>query len=348
MLHGKGLGLVMFCTYGIWPYVWLASPIAVIFLIGISALLYAMDMPGRSYTGPLQPLSQEELAIRGQLQAHVAMLSGTIGERNLRHYEALVAAARHVSKTLTEMGYVIRERSYTIEGKTATNLEIELPGRLRPEEIVLLGAHYDSVSGSPGANDNATGVAALLSLAGLASHQEFARTLRFVAFVNEEPPYYRTRNMGSRVYASESAQRGEQITAMVSLETIGYYSHLTGSQSYPFPLHYFFPRTGNFIGFVGNLASRRLLRQIVSAFRKHTRFPSEGVAAPDRIPGIGASDQWSFWEEGYPGVMVTDTAPYRYRQYHTPLDTVAIIDFDSMARVVNGLAGVVRDIAGAI
>jgi hypothetical protein len=336
----------MIAAHGIWP--WFAAPVVFLAVIGILALMYAMHMPGRSFKGPFEPLSQEELAIRNQLKLHVAMLAGTIGERNLRHYEALMAAAGHVSKTWSDMGYVIRERSYTLEGKTATNLEVEVRGVSRPEEIVVLGAHYDSVIGSPGANDNATGVAALLSLAHLANQQQYARTVRFVAFVNEEPPYYRTQKMGSRVYASESAQRGEHITAMLSLETIGYYSQRQGSQSYPFPLNYFFPRTGNFIGFVGNLESRGLLRQIVGAFRKCTRFPSEGVAAPDSIPGIGASDQWSFWEEGYHAVMVTDTAPYRYRQYHTALDTLEIIDFDSMARVVNGLAGVLREVAGSI
>jgi peptidase M28-like protein len=188
----------MISTYGIWPYVWWAAPIALMVLAGFLALTYSMHMPGRSYTGPVEPLSQQELTIRDQLEGHVVMLSRTIGERNLRHYEALVAAACHVNKTLTDMGYLIRERVYTVEGRTATNLEIELPGGSRPEEIVVFGAHYDSIAGSPGANDNATGVAALLSLAGIAKRQRFARTLRFVAFVNEEPPYYRTRNMGSR------------------------------------------------------------------------------------------------------------------------------------------------------
>jgi Zn-dependent M28 family amino/carboxypeptidase len=189
-------------------------------------------------------------------------------------------------------------------------------------------------------------VAALLVLARLAQQQRFARTLRFVAFVNEEPPYFQSAYMGSRVYASESAQRGEQITAMLSLETIGYYSDEKGSQSYPFPLNFVYSSPGNFIGFVGNLASRRLVRRVVAAFREHARFPSEAVAAPSIIPGIGWSDHWSFWQEGYPGVMVTDTAPYRYEQYHTPRDTPEIIDYERTARVVGGLGHVLGDLAG--
>jgi hypothetical protein len=303
-------------------------------------------MAGHSYKGPFEPLSEHELAIRGQLKSHVVTLAGTIGERNMFRYQALTASANYISQTLQGMGYTVREQVFPVEGIEVRNLEAELQGTSHPEEIILVGAHYDSVLGSPGANDNATGVAALLVLARLAQQQRFARTLRFVAFVNEEPPYFQSAYMGSRVYASESARRGEQITAMLSLETIGYYSDEKGSQSYPFPLNFVYSSPGNFIGFVGNLASRRLVRRIVAAFREHARFPSEAVAAPSIIPGIGWSDHWSFWQEGYPGVMVTDTAPYRYEQYHTPRDTPEIIDYERTARVVEGLGHVVGDLAG--
>ena len=183
-------------------------------------------------------------------------------------------------------------------------------------------------------------------LAQLTQQQRFARTLRFVAFVNEEPPYFLTRHMGSRVYARESAQRGERIAAMLSLETIGYYSDLEGSQSYPFPFNFFYPSTANFITFVGNLASRDLVQRVVDVFRKHTRFPSEGVAAPGIIPGVNWSDHWSFWKEGYPAVMVTDTAFYRYPKYHTSQDRPEIIDYERMAWVVAGLAYVLGELAG--
>src|SRR5207245_10884603 len=155
------------------------------------------------------------------------------------------AAAGHISQQFREMGYTVREQVFVVEAKTVKNLEAELPGKSRPKEIILFGAHYDSVIGSPGANDNATGVAAVLSLARFAKEYRFARTLRFVAFVNEEPPYFQGPGMGSRVYARECAQQGNRIAAMVSLETIGYYSDRGGSQSYPFPFSFFYPKTGN-------------------------------------------------------------------------------------------------------
>ena len=329
----------------IWQWVWRAAPIGLVFLAGFLAIRYMTGMPGRSYQGVLEPLPEHELALRDQPKAHIVMLAGTIGERNLLRYQALNAAAGYISQQFQEMGYTVREQIFVVEGKTVKNLEAELPGKSHPKEIILFGAHYDSVIGSPGANDNATGVAALLALARFAKEYRFGRTLRFVAFVNEEPPYFQGPGMGSRVYARECAQRGDRIAAMVSLETIGYYSDRDGSQSYPFPFSFFYPKTGNFVAFVGNLASRDLVRRIVAGFRKHTRFPSEGVAAPGVIPGISWSDQWPFWEEGYPAVMVTDTAFHRYGQYHTLRDTPEIIDYERLARVIAGLGHVLGELA---
>jgi Zn-dependent M28 family amino/carboxypeptidase len=224
---------------------------------------------------------------------------------------------------------------------------VELRGSAKPEEIVVIGAHYDSVYGSPGANDNASGVAALVALARAARGKGFARTVRFVAFVNEEPPYFQRGAMGSQHYAKEAKRRGEKVVAMMSLETIGCYSDAAGSQSYPAPFSFFYPTTGNFIGFVGNLGSRRLVRQAIGAFRETTQFPSEGVAAPSFIPGISWSDQWSFWEEGYDGIMVTDTALFRYAEYHTARDRPGILDYERLARVVAGLERVLDTMAGA-
>src|SRR5438128_912564 len=151
----------------------------------------------------------------------------------------------------------------------------------------------------------------------LLAGRQLARTVRFVAFVNEEGPFFQTDAMGSWVYARRSHARGEQIVAMLSIETIGFYSDVAGSQHYPFPFGLFYPRTGNFIGFVGNIASRALVQRSLAAFREHTALPSEGVAAPGSMTGIGWSDHWAFWHEGYPALMVTDTALFRYAPYHT-------------------------------
>ncbi len=236
-------------------------------------------------------------------------------------------------------------QDFVVEGKITKNIEVEILGKSRPNEIIILGAHYDSVIGCPGANDNATGVAAILEFSRLLKAQNLDRTVRFVAFPNEEPPFFETEHMGSLVYARRARNRGENIVAMLSIETIGYYSDTKGSQRYPFPFSFFYPNIGNFIGFIGNTSSRKLVHQVIASFRKNTHFPSEGVAAPGWMTGIGWSDQWSFWKEGYPGIMITDTAPFRYPYYHTQWDTPNKIDYDRMARVVAGLKQVVIELA---
>jgi Zn-dependent M28 family amino/carboxypeptidase len=203
------------------------------------------------------------------------------------------------------------------------------------------------VVGSPGANDNASGVSALLELARILAPATLSRTVRWVAFVNEEPPFFQTGAMGSWVSSRASRLHGETITAMISLETIGCYDSRARTQRYPFPFSLFYPDVGNFIGFVGNLKSRALVRQCVRSFRRHAAFPSQGVAAPGWLTGIGWSDHWAFWQEGYPAIMITDTALFRYVHYHEPTDTPEKIDYDSMARVVSGLSGMVKDLADA-
>ncbi len=304
-----------------------------------------ISMPGRAFSGLLPALTVEQDAVSKRLERHVRMLGQEIGERNLLRYDSLEASARYLDRAFREMGYAAAAQEFVVAGKKVKNFEAELEGQSRPEEIVIVGAHYDSVFGCPGANDNATGTAALLEIARMMAGRKLARTVRFVAFVNEEPPFFQTQQMGSRLYARHSRQRGENIVAMLSLETMGYYSDAAASQCYPFPFSLFYPSTGNFIAFVGNLSSRKLVRQAISSFREHAEFPSEGVAAPEWMPGIGWSDHWSFWREGYQAVMVTDTAPFRYPHYHTPSDTPDKIDYDRLGRVVVGLAAVVIDLA---
>ncbi|HYW79671.1 MAG TPA: M28 family peptidase, partial [Thermoguttaceae bacterium] len=223
----------------------------------------------------------------------------------------------------------------------------EILGTTWADEIVVVGSHYDTVVGTPGANDNTSGVAALLALARRFTQKKTDRTLRFVALVNEEPPYFQSETMGSRVYARRCAERRENIVAMLSLETIGYYDDAEGSQNYPPPFGELYPSEGNFIGFIGNAASGDLVRQAVATFRQNEPFPCEGAALPESVPGVGFSDQWSFWQEGYPALMVTDTAMFRYPHYHTAEDTIDKVDFDRTARVVRGLGHVIAALVGA-
>ncbi|MEN8108446.1 MAG: M28 family peptidase [Pseudomonadota bacterium] len=304
------------------------------------------DMPGKSSSGVLPPLTTKQARLADRLRKHIAVLSEEIGERNLWRDGTLEATADYIEETLQAMDYAVSSQTYTVQGTRVRNLEAVLGGTSLAEEIVLIGAHYDTVSGSPGANDNASGVAALLEIARLLASKPLARSVRFVAFVNEEAPFFYTWDMGSHRYARRAHERGDNITAMLSLETIGYYSSAEGSQQYPNPLYArLYPDTGNFIAFVGNLASRKLVRQCLGAFRRHSAFPSEGVAAPGRMLGIHWSDHWSFWQEGYRAVMVTDTALFRYPHYHASTDMPDRIDYERLARVVAGLAKVTVDLA---
>jgi Zn-dependent M28 family amino/carboxypeptidase len=296
----------------------------------------------------MPPLTAHENDLRDALRRDVEKLAGEIGERNVPRYRSLAAAADFLEASLANPFYNVSRHGYEVAGVTCHNIEVEIQGSDRADQIIIIGAHYDSVEGSPGANDNATGAAAVLALARLLAGKKTSRTLRFVEFVNEEPPYFQSPAMGSLVYAKHCRKRGEKIIAMLSLETIGYYSDQKGSQHYPFPFGLLYPSTGNFIGFVGNTSSARLVRDIVASFRRHTRYPSEGGALPSVIPGISFSDQWAFWQQGYPGVMVTDTAPFRYPYYHTRDDTPDKVRYDHMAQVVAGLERVIVDIVGLI
>ncbi len=327
----------------------LVTALVVLAIVAAAAAAFwalTIRMPGRSYAGPLAPLTPAEEESRARLEAHVVELAGRIGERHYRRPAALAAAAAYVERELAAIGYEVVSQPFAAGGQTFRNLEATLAGAGRAGEVVVVGAHYDAVVGTPGADDNATGTAAVLELARLLRDARPERTVRFVAFVNEEPPFFLTEHMGSRVYARAAARRGDRVVAMLSLETIGYYADAPGSQRYPPPLGALYPDRGDFIGFVGNVASRALVRRSVAAFRRHARFPSQGVAAPSWVPGVFWSDHDSFWREGYPALMITDTAPFRNPAYHSAADTPERVDHPRMARVVHGVAAVVRELAG--
>jgi Peptidase family M28 len=322
----------------------------ILFLIIISLLVFGWSlmvwMPGESYRQALPPLSAAEIQLKDRLKSDVETLAVKIGRRNFDSYQNLVAAKDFLSTELEQAGYKVREQKYTIEGKDFSNLEVEIPGSSRADEILVIGGHYDSAFNSPGANDNATGAAAVLALAREFVGTKPMRTLRFVEFTNEEPPYFWTKNMGSLVYAQNAKKRGDKIVGMFSLETLGYFTDKANTQKYPPPLSFLYPSQGDFIGFISDINSRELLRNTIRSFRAQAKFPSEGAALPSTIQGVGWSDHWSFWEQGYQAVMITDTAPFRYPHYHTAEDTLDKIDFEKLSRVTYGLSKVIRDFVG--
>jgi Zn-dependent M28 family amino/carboxypeptidase len=325
---------------------WLAlAALAFTLLASLIWVLRMTRMPLESYADQLPPPTSEQLEIANHLSQHVKYLSETIGERNLIKAGTLQATADYLLSQLRLEGYPVREQTYAVQGHQVRNLEVIIPGSGTTEGTVVVGAHYDSIAGSPGAYDNASGVAAVLELAHIWRGTAQRKPIRLILFVNEEPPSFQTADMGSLVYVRQLQSGHVSVSAMISLETIGYFSDVVGSQKYPPMLSLFYPDRGNFIAFVGNPESRSLVRRSVRKFRETTSFPSEGIAAPADWPGVGWSDHWSFWQQNYPAIMVTDTALFRYRFYHTPFDTADRVDFKKMARVVEGVQRVVEALA---
>jgi hypothetical protein len=286
-----------------------------------AAVACMVAMPGRSYDGPLE-FTSEERALAERLRAHVEVLAAT--ERNTD----LERPARYIAAQLGEH----RVQEFMSGGRLVRNLETG-------NGHVVVGAHYDTVPGSPGADDNASAVAALIELARL------RLPARFVAFANEEMPYFHTNEMGSQAWAGAARTRGEKISAMLSLEMLGFYSDQPGSQRYPPGVAWLYPDRGNFIAFVGDIGARRLVRRATGAFRRHAKFPSEGLAAPALIEGVTRSDHWPFRLAGFQAIMVTDTAYNRNPHYHLASDTPEKLDYLRMARVTMGVAAVIKELA---
>lgn len=299
--------------------------------------------------------------VANQLRETVQTLAGDIGERHVWLPKKLAAAADFIEAELDDCGYHVARQGYEAEGQAVSNLEAELPGTDRADEGVVVGAHYDSrcgmigrhsrtpvpgLRGTPGADDNGSGVAAVLALARAFADRPRPRTLRFVAFVNEERPFFATDRMGSWVYSRRCRARGERVVAAVVPETLGYYSDEPGSQGYGVPLSGTVTGSrGDFLGLMANRGSRHLVRWAREAVARHTRLPVRHVALPIPLPRMGWSDDWAFWREGYPAFIATDTAFLRYPHYHRPTDTPDKLDYRRFAEAVEGLRGMLGELA---
>ncbi|MEM8883191.1 MAG: M28 family peptidase [Planctomycetota bacterium] len=300
---------------------------------------FFLRMPGESHTGPVgtpAPTLAEEL------RADVEALAGEFGPRGVFYPQAQRRAGDWIAAQLQRAGYEPGRQPVTAMGETFDNIEAERPGN---EEIVVIGAHYDTASDSPGANDNASGVAATLALARRFADRPTRRTLRFVLFTNEEPPFFATDDMGSAHYARRCKERGENVFLMISLETIGYFSDEENSQEFPLAtLEKLYGNRGNFIAFVGNVATHRMTYRAVDVFRAKAEIPSHGTTLPALVQGVDWSDHRCFWEQGYRAFMVTDTAPFRYPHYHERTDTPDKLHYDKLALVVEGMEHVIEDL----
>ena len=325
-------------------------------LLRVGAILLVLFIAGWLFvrsttTGPGDSFRGSPRAVEGslteRLRASIDMLAGEIGARSLSERPGLDRAESWIRGEWESQGFKVLAHPYDVQGKTVRNLEVILPGSDAALPAIVIGAHYDSWAATPGADDNASGVAVLLELSRALIAEPPVRTIRFVAFVNEEPPYFMTGAMGSLVYAQALAEEGVELLGMVALETLGYYDETPKSQDFPPGLAAFYPDRGNFLAFVGMLSSSSWIDRWVGGFREVAEVPSESLAAPSFVQGVNWSDHWSFETHGYPALMITDTAPYRNPNYHTMADTPDTIDFETLARVTEGLIATLRVIQAA-
>lgn len=300
------------------------------------------SLPGRSFQGPLPAADERLLASAARVDAVIRALATDIGPRScVEQPEALARAADLIEERWEEQGYAVERQPVAADCATA-NLVVTLPGADPALAPLVVGAHYDTWWYTPGADDNASGVAALFELTGSMVYDEPARTILFVAWTTEEPPFFARPSMGSY----QHAQSVGEVFAALSLETLGQYSEERRSQRYPFPLSLAYPSTGNFVAFVADRRSRHLLNQVGRVFRETEDFPTRGGAAPRWITGVDWSDHRSYWAIGAPALMITDTALFRNPNYHRLGDLPDKLDPLAIARVCRGLLAVVRDLAG--
>lgn len=324
---------------------WLISLTSLFLFVGLLSLaLYSLiNMPGNSYSGSVKGLTSDEKSIQTRLTDNVSYLSETIGARSLSVKDSLDKSKTYLHEEITKIGYSFKDLSFKVKNIKVYNIEVTKEGHT--DDTIIIGAHYDTCYYGPGANDNGTGVAAVLELLRHFKNKELIHSFHFVFFVNEEPPYFLGDQMGSIVYSKHMKSQNIKVKAMLSLETIGYFSDEKGSQKYPIDaMKLAYPSEGNFIAFVGNISSGPLVRKSIDIFRNLVDFPSEGLSAPKSVPGVGWSDHSSFWNQGYPAIMITDTAPFRYPHYHESTDTVDKLNLSSYTKVVQGIKVLITEL----
>jgi hypothetical protein len=302
--------------------------ILVAILVSCGSTLYAKN-----------PATHMDIPVsKDRMYADVKFLTDIRPYRNAGNIQSLNKAAEYVLGEFGKTGCRAEVQRLTSKGREYKNVVCSFG----PEEgnRIIVGAHYDVYGDQPGADDNASGVAGLLELARLVGtvKPDLKYRTDFVAFTLEEPQYFRTRHMGSHVYAKSLYETGVKARAMIALEMIGYFTDSPKSQRYPLPfLKWFYPDKGNYIAVVGKWRQGNLAGEVQKSMRAASKVPVESIAAPAFIPGIDFSDHQSFWRFGYKAVMITDTAFYRNHNYHKPTDTIGTLDFDKMSEVARGL-----------
>jgi Zn-dependent M28 family amino/carboxypeptidase len=324
----------------------LSSKIVLFIIIcGISVFIYlGIYMPGKSLSS-ISPLTQSQIESSSRLKEHVFYLAGELGERNYTTVKAYTKAADYIAEVFKSYKLVPYNEEFGDKSEFK-NIIAEHYGTTLPDEVIVVGAHYDTVMMSSGADDNASGVAVLLEVAKQLKQKQMNRSVRFIAFANGDSPYFLTEKMGSLVHITDADDRNENIISMISLEMLGYYSNVEFSQRYPAPFSWFYPNKANFVAFVSDFKSNSQLRKSINYFREAKQFPSEGLSVPVAIVrNVQRSDHAAFWRYNIPAFMVTDTGAYRNSGYHNHRDLPETLDYDSMARVTSGLISMIERLA---
>lgn len=317
----------------------------IVFVVVVVALFsgvvwYLSDVPGTPGT-TTPPLTSDEEDAADQLKAHVVALSRDVGSRSNSDPSRLATALEYIESSLRRTGLELKRQNFEANGRAVSMIFAESKGTSKPNEIVVVGTHYDTPRGSPGADDNASGVAVAIELAKRVAVTGSERTMRFAFFGLSEAPFAGTDAQGAHQYAKACLEKKEKVVAAVMLEGLGFFSDKPGSQSTPFPFMFSYPDRGDFVAFLADTSSRDLLQQTIGAFRATRRLPSQGCTLPFFYPGFGGSDAVAFSQAGVPAVLVTDTGSLRNPEYGKPTDTHDRLDYARMARVLGGLASVV-------
>jgi Zn-dependent M28 family amino/carboxypeptidase len=294
-------------------------------------------------TQPLvRPIGSRPPAVdASRLQAHVRHLSVDLHPRSYDQPRNLDLAARYIASAFEAAGASVTLQDVPVRGTSYRNVVARFGPGTGP--VMVIGAHYDSHARTPGADDNASGVAGLLELAVLLGRQPQARPIELVAYTLEEPPHFATDRMGSAWHARSLRATGREVRFMLSLEMIGYFSDRPGSQSYPVPgMASLYSDRGDFISLVGRLADFGFMRRLKAAMAGATDLPVHSINAPPSLEGIDFSDHRNYWQQGYPAVMVTDTAFLRTPNYHRAGDTLDKLDYGRMAKVVQAVYAVTQ------
>ncbi len=323
------------------------SSAIIIFMLLLIGYYYNLQSP-ENYMSVKEKSMPTDIIV-SNLERSVQRLAGEIGSRGYLQKQALDASIKYITTEFKSYGYDPFFQTYTVNGREYKNIWIEKKGTGLPDKVLVVGAHYDTVSGTPGADDNASGVAGLLELARILADEPMKKTVQFAAFTLEEPPFFRSRSMGSYVYAKGLKDAGTDVEGMICLESIGYFIDEPGSQQFPLPFfRLFYPDTGNFITFVGDIRSKGFLERAKESFVKGSDLPLESLSAFSIVPGVDLSDHRSFWKFGFKALMVTDTAFYRNPNYHGPADTADTLDYSRMAEVVMGLRMTILELANQV